>query len=210
MNKIKKLYNDGCSFIHTFYFSVKNNCLGKFFIGKNTKISKKSSARITFVNNGKVFINRKWVKCEPFRFLLVLKEHASMKMLGKMSLYSGGKIYINENAQLVLGSGYINNNVNISCFEKIEIGYNVVISENVTIRDSDNHSIVSDVRHIKTQPVIIGNNVWIGLNVVILKGVKIGDGAIIAAGSVVNKDVPANSLVGGVPAKIIKQDVQWK
>ena len=51
---------------------------------------------------------------------------------------------------------------------------------------------------------IVGNDVWIGLNVIILRGVKIGDGAVVAAGSVVTKDVPAYAVVGGIPAKIIK------
>lgn len=54
-------------------------------------------------------------------------------------------------------------------------------------------------------PVVIGNGVWIGANVTILGGVNIGDGAVVAAGAVVTKDVPAKTLVGGVPAKVIKQ-----
>ena len=53
-------------------------------------------------------------------------------------------------------------------------------------------------------PVIIGNNVWTGRNVCIMPGITIGDGAIIGANAVVTKDVPANSIVGGVPAEIIK------
>ena len=56
----------------------------------------------------------------------------------------------------------------------------------------------------KNEPVIIGNDVWIGANVCILPGVNIGDGAVLAAGAVVNKDVPSYSVVGGVPAKVIK------
>ena len=60
-----------------------------------------------------------------------------------------------------------------------------------------------------TQPIIIGNHVWIGMNVTILKGVRIGDGAIVAAGAVVTKDVPENTLVGGVPARVLKTDISW-
>ena len=53
-------------------------------------------------------------------------------------------------------------------------------------------------------PIIVGKNVWIGSNSTILQGVSIGDGAIVAAGAVVTKDVPANSIVGGIPAKLIR------
>jgi acetyltransferase-like isoleucine patch superfamily enzyme len=59
------------------------------------------------------------------------------------------------------------------------------------------------------QPVHIGNKVWIGANVTILKGVSIGDGSVIAAGSVVTRSIPANCLAGGIPAKVIKENVAW-
>ena len=62
----------------------------------------------------------------------------------------------------------------------------------------------------KAQPITIGKHVWIGQNAMILKGVNIGDGAVIAAGAVVTKDVPAGCLAAGVPAKVIKKDVIWK
>ena len=108
-----------------------------------------------------------------------------------------------------LGSGYINHNLNLSCFEKITIGNGVVISENVTVRDSDDHEIVGSTKPM-TMPIAIGNHVWIGMNVTVLKGVKIGDGSIIAAGAVVTKDVPENCLIAGVPARIVKTGVQWR
>jgi acetyltransferase-like isoleucine patch superfamily enzyme len=137
-------------------------------------------------------------------------KNSEISVYKTFTIYSGARIYINENSILKLGSGYINNNLNLSCFEKIEIGENVAISENVCIRDSDNHKMLSKKDHSNTIPIKIGNHVWIGMNVTILKGVTVGDGAIIAAGSVVNKDIPAKCLAGGAPAQIIKDDVEWE
>lgn len=92
---------------------------------------------------------------------------------------------------------------------RIEIGDNCLISQNVTIVCS-NHGIEAD-RHINEQAwsrknayVIIGNDVWIGANSVVLPGVKIGDGAVIAAGSIVTKNVEPFSVMAGCPAKLLK------
>lgn len=82
------------------------------------------------------------------------------------------------------------------------------ISENVTIRDSDNHRLNSNEKI--SSPIKIGNHVWIGMNVTILKGVTIGDGAVIAVGAVVNKDIPGGSLAAGVPAIVKKTDIIWE
>ena len=62
-----------------------------------------------------------------------------------------------------------------------------------------------DEQGVTTKPVIIGNDIWIGANAVLLPGVTIGDHSVVAAGAVVTKDVPPHSLVAGVPAKIIKK-----
>lgn len=74
--------------------------------------------------------------------------------------------------------------------------------------DCNQHTIHRDGYRFRN-PVIINDNVWIGMNAIILPGVTIGKGAVIAAGSVVTKDVPPYSLVGGNPAKIIRQQVRW-
>jgi acetyltransferase-like isoleucine patch superfamily enzyme len=87
----------------------------------------------------------------------------------------------------------------------IIIGDGVLIGHNVVLATL-NHDI--DPRKRSTMypaPIVIGNNVWIGANATVVPGVTIGDGAVIAAGAVVIKDVPANVIVGGVPAKIIKK-----
>ena len=103
----------------------------------------------------------------------------------------------------------------VDVFSSVSIGHNVVISERVVIRDADNHTVweqgalIDKEARPKAIPIVIEDHVWVGMNVIILKGVTIGEGAIIAAGSVVNKDVPAHCLVGGVPAKVLKTGVSW-
>ena len=89
----------------------------------------------------------------------------------------------------------------------VSIGDRTLISWDCCIMDRDYHAIGGSEN---MKPVHIGKHVWIGCKATILKGVTIGDGAVIAAGAVVTKDVPANAVVGGNPAKIIKENVSWK
>lgn len=87
----------------------------------------------------------------------------------------------------------------------ISIGNGALVGMNVVIATL-NHGLPLEKRGITTpSPVVIGENVWIGSNATILPGVTIGDSAVIAAGAVVVKDVPAKSVVAGVPAKILKK-----
>jgi acetyltransferase-like isoleucine patch superfamily enzyme len=175
---------------------------GKCYIGAH------ATSRIN-VTGGIFFLNMMMSPPEPYTAVLKMQRNSKINVTGEFIFYSGHHIIVMEGAKLNLGSGYINRNARIHCFREITIGQNVSISENVTIWDTDAHEIVGK-ESLKTQPVSIGNHVWIGNNVTILKGVSIGDGAIIAAGAVVNKDVPANCLAGGVPAKVIKENVAWK
>jgi acetyltransferase-like isoleucine patch superfamily enzyme len=75
------------------------------------------------------------------------------------------------------------------------------------IRDDDEHYVGDGS---PTAPVTIGDHVWLGTRAIILKGVTIGDGALVAAGAVVTKDVPPKTLVGGVPARVIREGVDWR
>lgn len=144
---------------------------------------------------------------------LYVAANATLKV-DAFDVYAGSRITVNQGAVLSLGIGYMNYDCVIECFNSISIGNNVVISERVVLRDSDNHSIkdvgdrMSDKSAV-TAPIVIGDHVWMGMNVTVLKGVTIGEGAIVAAGSVVNKDVPSHCLVGGVPARVIKANVSW-
>lgn len=86
----------------------------------------------------------------------------------------------------------------------ITIGDDALIGHNVVLATL-NHDFAPEKRSlIHPAPIVIGKNVWIGASVTIIAGVMIGDNAIIAAGAVVTKDVPANTIAGGVPARVIK------
>ena len=87
----------------------------------------------------------------------------------------------------------------------IEIGNGVLIGHNVTLATLNHDERPEYRQNIYPKPIKIGDNVWIGANATILQGVKIGDGAIIGANAVVTHDVPANTVVAGVPAKIIRK-----
>lgn len=203
-----KFKNSNIDILSTIRLLLKKETGQVVLVCKKTTLELSRSSKIC-LKSGKFTINKSWTQSNPFHSLLYMGDNATLEVKGTFDIYSGAKIYINKNASLSLGAGYINNGLNLSCFERIEIGDGVVISENVTIRDSDDHEIIGSSKPI-TQPIKIGNHVWIGMNVTILKGVTIGDGAIIAAGAVVNKDIPANALAGGVPAKVIKTEVEWK
>ncbi len=96
----------------------------------------------------------------------------------------------------------------IHAFEKIEIGNNCLIAANCQIIDSNGHATEKNMRlssQGSTSPIKIGNNVWIGTGCIILPGVTIGDGSIVAAGSVVTKSIPENSIYGGNPAQFLRK-----
>ena len=147
---------------------------------------------------------------------------AEKRKLTRLGVYGSGKLQIKEykvfsvyngckisviNGTLNLSSGYINYDSKIHCYNEISIGDDAAISENEIIMDSDVHRICGTAN---TAPIVIGNHVWIGMGAIILKGVHIGDNAVIAAGSVVTHDVPSNTVVAGNPAKVIKSNVRWE
>ncbi len=117
--------------------------------------------------------------------------------------YSGVRLEIGKNGKLIIKNGtYLNRNTLIVANKFVEIGKDCKISWDVIIMDTDLHPLPGQTETID-KPVIIGDNVWIGCRAIILKGVKIGNGAIIAAGSVITKDIPEYSIAAGVPAKVI-------
>jgi acetyltransferase-like isoleucine patch superfamily enzyme len=110
-----------------------------------------------------------------------------------------GRVRIGDYALITPG-------VRISASDSIEIGDNCMIASGAYITDSDWHGIYDRIeRNATPAPIRIGNNVWIGDHALVLKGVTIGDNSIVGAGAVVTKDVPANVVVAGNPARVVKQ-----
>jgi acetyltransferase-like isoleucine patch superfamily enzyme len=185
-----------------------NNFKILFRIYGKAKISLSKSSEIN-INEGVLDFNVSFRNTEPFPGMLEMMPDSSLTINGSFRIHSGAHLIVMDNARLILGSGYINRNCKIRCLSEIKIGHDVAISENVSIWDSDMHEVIKK-DNIMTKPISIGNHVWIGTNAIILKGVNIGNNSIIAAGSIVNKDVPENCLVAGNPAKVIKENIEWR
>ncbi len=160
----------------------------------------------TIVVKQGLWLNEPWHLKEKTTGAIIIRKGASL-ISDNISIHSGCRITIGENATVELGSGYINRNSEIRCKKSIKIGHDVAIANDVIIRDTDSHEIIGSEM---SKPISIGNHVWIGSRAMILKGVTIGDGAVIAAGAIVTHDVAPNTIVAGVPAKAIKSNVQWE
>jgi len=148
-----------------------------------------------FTQNGIIVVK------ESFPLPKVINKGGSL-FAENCQFYSGVRIEIGQNGSVSIGNGtYINRNTLLVCESEIKIGVNCKISWDVIIMDSDLHPLNSDTTINK--PVHIQDKAWIGCRCIILKGVTIGEGAVIAAGSIVTKDVPPYTIYGGNPAKFI-------
>ena len=120
----------------------------------------------------------------------------------------------NNNSIIKIGAKTTIERARITSFEpyKIEIGKDCMFSSDIIIMNTDVHRIYDVDTRLKTnegKEISIGNHVWLGIRTIILKGVTIGDNSIVAAGSIVTKDVKANTIVSGTPAKQIKENKNW-
>lgn len=191
------------------YFVYRKQDPNKLVVNPNSMVCIANSA--DFVINRSFEVNASWFDDKRRRFVseLRLAENSTLRCHSDFKLYQGASIYVAPYAVLELKGekGFMNTNSTLNCFCRIEIGDDCGIGDNVTIADSDHHSVNGKN---PTSPIVIGNHVWICSNAMICAGVTIGDGAVVAAGAVVVNDVPAHCMVGGMPAKVIKEGIEWK
>lgn len=127
--------------------------------------------------------------------------------------YSGSKIVVNSGSKLYVGEGTGISNTLIYCNDSIRIGSNVKIGGGCWIMDSNFHSLdfldrrvyEKDWKNIKTAPVVIGDDAFIGARTTICKGVTIGNRSVIQAGSVVTRSIPDDCIAGGNPCQVFKK-----
>ena len=144
---------------------------------------------------------------------VVIGSHCTLGV--KIQAFFGGKVTIGNNT-------YIGPSTIIQAKESVQVGNSVIIANNVLIVDNNNHptdpierqkmSLCKDFlndelwswKYAESKPIIIEDNVWIGRDARILKGVTVGRGSIVAMGAVVSHDVPSYTIVAGNPAKVVK------
>jgi acetyltransferase-like isoleucine patch superfamily enzyme len=140
--------------------------------------------------------------------------------VGDRSMLQAKVLFDRTNAALFLGDRTFVGNSTIVIASRVEIGDDVLIAWGATITDHDSHALRfsdrkddvtnwydrrKDWGRVEIKPVIIGDKAWIGLNAIILKGVAIGEGAVVAAGTVVTHDVPPYVVVAGNPARVVRE-----
>ena len=163
--------------------------------------------------------------CETAQIFRMLRnKNPRAVIIGRhVSCYAGCSFALGENGRCTIGDFSLLNGALIMAEERIDIGSHCLISWNVGLADSDFHPLEPAQRlidaqalapffenrparpRLKTAPIKIGDNVWIGMNAVILKGVTVGENSVVAAGSVVTKSVEPNTVVAGNPAVAVKK-----
>jgi|APEBP8051072661_1049379.scaffolds.fasta_scaffold04741_2 galactoside O-acetyltransferase len=144
---------------------------------------------------------------------------------GELAIGSDGLIFCRfcfdrPEARIIIGNRCFIGRSHIIAATHVEIENDVIISWGVTIVDHNSHALAAEDRaddvalwavgkkdwsKVKTAPTVLKTGCWVGFNAIILKGVTIGEGAVVGAGSVVTRDVPAHSVVAGNPARVIRQ-----
>ncbi|WP_036913057.1 DapH/DapD/GlmU-related protein [Prevotella sp. FD3004] len=143
--------------------------------------------------------------------------HSSVRMdtppyrkfsLGDYSVIESFACINNAVGDVIIGN-YTRIGLHNTIIGPVTIGHHVNLAQGITVtalnHKFENPDIRIDEQGVSTKPVVIGNDIWVGANAVILPGITIGDHSVIAAGAIVTKDVPPHSLVAGIPAKVIKQ-----
>jgi len=199
--------------IHTIRFLSRNGMLNSKYgrlLGRYLRRRFFTHAGRRWRTNGLVFFGR--------GLELQVARNAQIEFGRFVWLGDGAKVRCHEGRVEIGAKTVIGQECTISAYKRVRIGEQCVIADRAMFIDFD-HGVVEVERPIRSQGIYtrdveVGSNVWIGYGACILRGVSVGDNSIVGANSVVTKDVPANAVVAGIPARIIRmreapQELSW-
>ncbi len=178
----------------------------------NSNVTIKKSAQVIINGRLRLGHSKKQAQISAQKVNIYFADNSKITIEDGVSVGQGVNLIAKNSAQIIIGANtYFTSDSHIEAVNLIRIGKDCAISWGVTIIDSDHHSILlNDKMTSPNATVEIGDHVWIGCNVTILKNSKIGNNCIVAAGSIVKGQFPDNCLIGGSPASIIKPNANWK
>lgn len=196
------------SLTRSLYLSARYR--GWLLVSRRTRLKFGPGSRISIPRGSFLFLG--FANVNPTPCVVQLGRGALLSIQGTVNINRACRIYVNDSAHLSIGNrSYINDNSAVSCFERIAIGSGCSISWNTNILDANVHELVVDgIPRPRSQPVEIGDGVWLGSGAIVLPGVAIGSGAVVAAGSVVVSAVPGHTVVAGNPARVVRTQVSWR
>lgn len=183
---------------------------GKLLPYKHAVLDLAEGARI-ILNNGNFHVDYHKPKGSRAEAYVKLLEDATIEIQEETFLNYRSTIEVHKNARVDIGSAYINTGAVLLAAKKIQLGMNNLISREVHIFDADHHPILDEQGKQKNPPkaVILEDHVWIGLKTIILRGSRIGSGAMVAAGSVVGGKIKPGTMASGNPARSYSE-IRWE
>ena len=188
-----------------------------YTIGKNNK---KSISGVSVFNKYHVRGSNNLIKSgkgSVIKKCLIHIQGSNNKIyIGENACISGAELWIEDNnCTIRIGDDtFVGHHSHLACTEdnsELVIGNNCMLSSYVQVRTGDSHSILdmNGVRINKASSVLIGNHCWIGEGSKVLKGVELANDVVVSTGAIVTKSFSNNVLLGGIPAKIIKEQITW-
>ena len=195
--------------VRTVYWSVRHR--GRCIVARGAKLKVSSRARIEFAPGARLYVGFGLASFTGSACYVRLDPGARLAIDGTVQLMRSARVYVAREARLDIGGGcYFNDSATVICVGHTRIGQRCAVSLNTAILDGNIHQLVlNGAARPRVQSVTVGDDVWIGLGATIMPGVKVGDRAIIGAGSVVTSDVPSHAVVAGNPARVIARDAEW-
>ncbi len=182
---------------------------GWFLVSRRTRIKIGRGSKVS-IGRGSFFLVG-FVHYGATPAAIHLGRGATLSIEGTVLIRKGARVFVHDGAHLEMhpGSG-VADYTTVTCFDHIVFGAHSGASWYCNVLDTNGHVIVVDgERKPASAPVVFGPNALAGSFVTILPGVTLGEGSMVAAGSVVTKDVPPHSLVGGNPARVLSRDIEW-